>query len=142
MKVLGVETSCDETSAAVVRDGEEILSNVISSQIALHRPYGGVVPEIASRNHAPGMRSSAAIASQARSSLFRLLADNVPVLIAYYRALDFRCQFANRQYAQAFGRDERSIIGCTTEEVIGVGRVHEINRSRCGSGARWPAPRN
>lgn len=51
MKVLGVETSCDETSAAVVRDGEEILSNVISSQIALHRPYGGVVPELASRHH-------------------------------------------------------------------------------------------
>ncbi len=51
MKVLGVETSCDETSAAVVRDGKEILSNVISSQIALHRPYGGVVPELASRHH-------------------------------------------------------------------------------------------
>lgn len=51
MKVLGVETSCDETSAAVVRDGGEILSNVVSSQIALHRPYGGVVPELASRNH-------------------------------------------------------------------------------------------
>ena len=51
VKVLGVETSCDETSAAVVRDGVEILSNVVSSQIALHRPYGGVVPELASRNH-------------------------------------------------------------------------------------------
>ena len=51
MKVLGVETSCDETSAAIVRDGSEILSNVVSSQIALHRPYGGVVPELASRNH-------------------------------------------------------------------------------------------
>ncbi len=51
MKVLGVETSCDETSAAVVRDGGEILANVVSSQIALHRPYGGVVPELASRNH-------------------------------------------------------------------------------------------
>ena len=51
MNVLGVETSCDETSAAVVRDGREILSNVVSSQIALHRPYGGVVPELASRNH-------------------------------------------------------------------------------------------
>jgi len=51
VKVLGVETSCDETSAAVVRDGVEILSNVISSQVALHRPYGGVVPELASRNH-------------------------------------------------------------------------------------------
>ena len=51
MKVLGVETSCDETAAAVVSDGTEILSNVVSSQIALHRPYGGVVPELASRNH-------------------------------------------------------------------------------------------
>jgi N6-L-threonylcarbamoyladenine synthase len=51
VKVLGVETSCDETSAAVVRDGSEILSNVVSSQVALHRPYGGVVPELASRNH-------------------------------------------------------------------------------------------
>ena len=51
MNILGVETSCDETSAAVVRDGREILSNVVSSQIALHRPYGGVVPELASRNH-------------------------------------------------------------------------------------------
>jgi len=51
VNVLGVETSCDETSAAVVRDGHAILSNVVSSQIALHRPYGGVVPELASRHH-------------------------------------------------------------------------------------------
>jgi N6-L-threonylcarbamoyladenine synthase len=51
VKVLGVETSCDETAAAVVRDGEEILSNIVSSQVALHCPYGGVVPELASRNH-------------------------------------------------------------------------------------------
>jgi N6-L-threonylcarbamoyladenine synthase len=51
MLVLGIETSCDETSAAVVRDGREILSNVVSSQVELHRPFGGVVPEIASRQH-------------------------------------------------------------------------------------------
>jgi len=49
--VLGVETSCDETSAAVVKNGREILSNVISSQVELHKKYGGVVPEIASRKH-------------------------------------------------------------------------------------------
>mgnify|MGYP000894025608 FL=1 len=48
---LGIETSCDETSAAVVRAGEQVLSNVISTQIPLHRRYGGVVPEIASRQH-------------------------------------------------------------------------------------------
>jgi N6-L-threonylcarbamoyladenine synthase len=51
MLVLGIETSCDETAAAVVRDGREILSSIISSQIELHKPYGGVVPELASREH-------------------------------------------------------------------------------------------
>jgi N6-L-threonylcarbamoyladenine synthase len=51
MLVLGIESSCDETAAAVVRDGCEILSSVISSQIDLHRPWGGVVPELASREH-------------------------------------------------------------------------------------------
>jgi N6-L-threonylcarbamoyladenine synthase len=49
--ILGIESSCDETAAAVVRDGEELLSNVVSSQIATHFPYGGVVPELASREH-------------------------------------------------------------------------------------------
>ncbi len=51
MNVLGIETSCDETSAAVVRDGRDVLSNIVFTQIARHRPYGGVVPEIASRSH-------------------------------------------------------------------------------------------
>lgn len=51
MLILGVETSCDETAAAVVKDGKKILSSVISSQIELHKPYGGVVPELASREH-------------------------------------------------------------------------------------------
>jgi tRNA N6-adenosine threonylcarbamoyltransferase len=49
--ILGIETSCDETAAAVVKDGERLLSNVVSSQIATHQPYGGVVPELASREH-------------------------------------------------------------------------------------------
>lgn len=51
MKVLGIETSCDECSAAVVEDGRNILSNVIATQIELHRPFDGVVPELASRLH-------------------------------------------------------------------------------------------
>lgn len=51
MNVLGIETSCDECSAAVVRDGREVLSNVIATQIELHKPYQGVVPELASRLH-------------------------------------------------------------------------------------------
>ena len=49
--ILGIETSCDETAAAVVRGGREVLSNVVASQIALHANYGGVVPELASREH-------------------------------------------------------------------------------------------
>ena len=48
---LGIESSCDETSASIVKNGREVLSNVISSQIKIHELYGGVVPEIASRNH-------------------------------------------------------------------------------------------
>lgn len=51
VKILAIESSCDETAAAVVRNGREVLSNIISSQIELHKLYGGVVPEIASRKH-------------------------------------------------------------------------------------------
>ena len=51
MKILGIETSCDETAAAVVEDGTRILSNQIASQVEIHARYGGVVPEVASRQH-------------------------------------------------------------------------------------------
>jgi N6-L-threonylcarbamoyladenine synthase len=51
MKILGIETSCDETAAAVVEDGYKLLSNVVASSIDLHVKYGGVVPEIAARSH-------------------------------------------------------------------------------------------
>src|ERR1039458_9322392 len=49
--ILGIESSCDETGAAVVRSGQRVLSNIVASQIATHQPYGGVVPELASREH-------------------------------------------------------------------------------------------
>src|SRR5579884_1775416 len=49
--VLGIETSCDETAAAVIRDGRQILSNVVASQVDIHQAFGGVVPEVASRQH-------------------------------------------------------------------------------------------
>jgi N6-L-threonylcarbamoyladenine synthase len=51
MLILGIETSCDETAAAVLQGGRELLSDIVYSQVAVHRPYGGVVPELASRNH-------------------------------------------------------------------------------------------
>src|SRR5262245_5082179 len=64
MLILGIESSCDETAAAVVRDGRRVLSNVIASQHDLHAEYGGVVPELASRAHAerilPVVRSALA----------------------------------------------------------------------------------
>ena len=51
MKILGIESSCDETAAAIVEDGAKILSNVVVSQIDIHAEYGGVIPEIAARSH-------------------------------------------------------------------------------------------
>ncbi|MBM3183186.1 MAG: tRNA (adenosine(37)-N6)-threonylcarbamoyltransferase complex transferase subunit TsaD, partial [Chloroflexi bacterium] len=51
MRILGIETSCDETAVAVVEDGTEILSNVVASQVDIHARYGGIVPEVASRQH-------------------------------------------------------------------------------------------
>ena len=51
MLILGIETTCDETSAAIVRDGREVLSNVVASQIGLHAKFGGGVPEVAARAH-------------------------------------------------------------------------------------------
>mgnify|MGYP002823694179 FL=1 len=51
LKILGIDTSCDDTSVAVVEDGRKIRSNIISSQVDLHQKYGGIVPELASRKH-------------------------------------------------------------------------------------------
>lgn len=67
MTVLGIESSCDETAAAVVRHGDEVLSSVVYSQVPLHRPYGGVVPEIASRSHIEKIRG---IVAQALAEAF------------------------------------------------------------------------
>ena len=60
MLILALESSCDETAASVSRDGREILSNVVYSQIDMHALYGGVVPEIASRKHAEKITAVAA----------------------------------------------------------------------------------
>lgn len=85
MLVLGIESSCDETAAAVVRDGREILSSVISSQIDLHRPYGGVVPELASREHLekiePIVREAIAEAGIALSDIDAVAVTQGPGLI-------------------------------------------------------------
>ncbi len=64
MLILGIESSCDETAAAVVRDGRDVLSSVVHSQIASHQPWGGVVPEIASREHVSQFPAVVAAAMQ------------------------------------------------------------------------------
>ena len=98
--ILGIESSCDETAAAVVRSGEEIVSNVVFSQIATHQPYGGVVPELASREHlraiVPVVRKALADAGQTYQSVDALavtqgpgLAGSLLVGISYAKALAF-----------------------------------------------------
>jgi len=98
--ILGIESSCDETAAAVVRSGEQIVSNVVFSQIATHQPYGGVVPELASREHlraiAPVVRKALADAKQTYQSVDALAVTQGPGLagallvgISYAKALAF-----------------------------------------------------
>ena len=72
MRILGIESSCDETAAAVVADGREILSSVVASQIDVHRKYGGVVPELASREH---LRQIVPVVREAMTQAGMQLAD-------------------------------------------------------------------
>ena len=98
--ILGIETSCDETAAAVVRAGEQQLSSVVSSQIATHRPYGGVVPELASREHlraiVPVVRQALAEAGHSYPSIDAVAVTQGPGLagallvgISYAKALAY-----------------------------------------------------
>ena len=98
--ILGIESSCDETAAAVVYAGERVVSNVVFSQIAAHQPYGGVVPELASREHlkaiVPVVRKALADAEQTYQSIDALAVTQGPGLagallvgIGYAKALAF-----------------------------------------------------
>src|SRR5271154_4638484 len=102
--ILGIESSCDETGAAVVRSGQEILSNVIASQFATHEPYGGVVPELASREHlraiVPVVRQALAEAGRTYQSVDAIAVTQGPGLAG---ALLVGISFAK---ALAFGLDK------------------------------------
>ena len=98
--ILGIETSCDETAAAIVRSGERVISNVVASQIATHQPFGGVVPELASREHlraiVPVVRQALAEANQTYQSVDAIAVTQGPGLagallvgISYAKALAF-----------------------------------------------------
>ena len=78
--ILGIESSCDETAASVVKNGREVLSNVISSQIALHTLYGGVVPEIASRKHIEKINQ---VIEQALAAAHVTLEDITAIAVTY-----------------------------------------------------------
>ncbi len=98
--ILGIESSCDETAAAVVRSGEQVVSNVVASQFATHQPYGGVVPELASREHlraiVPVVRQALAEARHTYDSVDAIAVTRGPGLagallvgISYAKALAF-----------------------------------------------------
>jgi N6-L-threonylcarbamoyladenine synthase len=98
--ILGIESSCDETAAAIVRSGEQLISNVVASQIATHQPYGGVVPELASREHlraiVPVVRQALAEAKHSYDSVDAIAVTQGPGLagallvgITYAKALAF-----------------------------------------------------
>jgi len=98
--ILGIESSCDETAAAVVRSGEQVVSNVVASQFATHQPYGGVVPELASREHlraiVPVVREALAEAGHTYDSVDAIAVTQGPGLagallvgISYAKALAF-----------------------------------------------------
>jgi tRNA N6-adenosine threonylcarbamoyltransferase len=98
--ILGIESSCDETAAAIVRSGEQLISNVVASQIATHQPYGGVVPELASREHlraiVPVVRQALAEARHTYESIDTIAVTRGPGLagallvgISYAKALAF-----------------------------------------------------
>jgi N6-L-threonylcarbamoyladenine synthase len=98
--ILGIESSCDETAAAVVRSGEQLISNVVASQFATHQPYGGVVPELASREHlraiVPVVRQALAEAKHTYASVDAIAVTQGPGLagallvgISYAKALAF-----------------------------------------------------
>jgi N6-L-threonylcarbamoyladenine synthase len=98
--ILGIESSCDETAAAVVRSGEKVISNVVFSQIATHQPYGGVVPELASREHlraiVPVVRTALQEAGQTYNSIDALavtqgpgLAGSLLVGVSFAKAVAF-----------------------------------------------------
>src|SRR5579859_1204208 len=98
--ILGIESSCDETAASVVRSGEQLVSNVVASQIATHQPYGGVVPELASREHlraiVPVVRQALAEAQHTYDSVDAIAVTQGPGLagallvgISYAKALAF-----------------------------------------------------
>src|SRR6266436_2855428 len=147
--ILGIESSCDETAAAVVRSGEELVSNVVFSQIAAHQPYGGVVPELASREHlkaiVPVVRKALADAGHTYQSIDAVAVTQGPGLagallvgIGYAKALAFaldkpliavnhiegHIHAVLLEHAQQFGNPDLPTTGPLLALVVSGGHTH------------------
>src|SRR5579863_7822645 len=127
-RILGIESSCDETAAAVVADGREILSSIVASQIDIHRQYGGVVPELASREHlrqiVPVVREALQQAGITLQDLDAVAVTRGPGLVG---ALLVGITYG-KVLAQALGKP---LIGVNHLE----GHVHAVFLEACATGA-------
>ena len=103
--ILGIESSCDETAASVVKNGRTVLSNVISSQIEIHKLYGGVVPEIASRNHIERINQGIQEAlDEANVTLDDIDAIGVTNMLEAIRIVKPECRFYQASTSEMFGK--------------------------------------
>ena len=120
--VLGLETSCDETAAAVVADGRNVLSSVVSSQVEIHARYGGVVPEIASRAHVdvlmPVVAQATIEAGQATVRHYHRDSEEIYYLVEGSGEMELD--------------GERSAVRCGDAILIPPGAWHRIRADRSG----------
>jgi N6-L-threonylcarbamoyladenine synthase len=160
MKILGIESSCDETAAAIVEDGRRILSNVIHSQIDIHKQYGGVVPEVAARSHievinpvidkaltdaqldwddvdaiavtyAPGLVGSLLVGTLAARTL--ALVKNKPLYLIHHVEAHVYANFITEQALPASSQPNNPLLADLTQSTP-LGVTGEANKAVVGLG--------
>ncbi len=134
MKILGIETSCDETAAAVVEDAERVLSNVVSSQFDIHARYGGVVPELASREH---LRAVTPVVREALAAAGADYGDLDAIAVTYGPGL-VGCLLVGLTYAKGLSLSLGvPLIGVNHIE----GHIHAVvmEHQESGAGVEFPA---
>src|ERR1700682_1070016 len=133
VRILGIESSCDETAAAVVADGREILSSVVASQIDVHRKYGGVVPELASREH---LRQIVPVVREALAQARMQLADLDAIGVTHGPGL-----VGARLVGITYGKPLAQALG---KPLVGVnhleGHVHAVLLEAHGAGKQIDLP--
>ena len=116
MKILGIESSCDETACAVVEDGRKVLANTIASQIDLHAKTGGVVPEVAARAHVLKMipvLDELAVRLKDTVNIFKLDTDNNQAIAAKYQISGIPCMILFQN-----GEEIKRIVGYQAADAI------------------------